>query len=59
MDYKVKKDVSEFRVELANNGFVIEYSGRNANDDWAADKIVVPNIERLFDEVNRIIEVKA
>lgn len=59
MDYKVKKDVSEFRVELANNGFVIEYSGRNANDDWAADKIVVPNIERLFDEVNHIIEVKA
>ena len=59
MEYKVTKDVSEFRVELANNGFVIEYSGRNENDGWAADKIVVPNIKSLFDEVNRIIEVKA
>lgn len=56
--YKVTKDVSDFRVELANNGCVIEYSGQDKEDNWATDKIVVPDLKSLFKEIERLVELR-
>jgi len=56
--YKVTKDVSDFRVELANNGCVIEYSGQDKEDNWATDKIVVPDLNSLFKEIERLVELR-
>lgn len=56
--YNVTKEVSDFSVSLANNGFVLEYSGRNEEDDWTQDKIVMPDMNHLIKEIERIVGMK-
>lgn len=56
--YKVTKDVNDFSVAMANNGFVLEYSGRNDDDDWTQDKIVMPDLKQLISEIQRLVEIK-
>jgi hypothetical protein len=51
----VIKEVSDFNVEIADNGFVLNYSGRDADDDWANVKVVLTSAEQLADEINKII----
>ena len=53
--HRVTKEVSNFEVELANNGFVLTYSGHNDKGDWVNDKIVVPNIQSLVAEIERLV----
>lgn len=55
--YKVTKKVDRFEVELANNGFVMTYSGYNDKDEWADDKIVMPDITQLMNEVRRLVDL--
>ena len=55
--YKVTKKVDRFEVELANNGFVMAYSGLNDKDEWADDKIVMPDISQLMNEVRRLVDL--
>jgi hypothetical protein len=55
--YRVTKQVTSFEVEIANNGFVIIYSGRNKSDDWANDKIVLPSVQSLTAEIERLVNL--
>jgi len=57
MMYKVTKEVSDFNVELANNGVIIRYSGRDDEGNWTEDKIVMPDLSTLFKEIERIVEL--
>jgi hypothetical protein len=53
--HRVTKEVTSFEVEIANNGFVLAYSGRNKKNDWTNDKIVVPNTQSLVAEIERLV----
>lgn len=55
--HRVTKEVNRFEVEIANNGFVLVYSGRNDKDDWTDDKIVVPNTQSLAAEIERLVNL--
>ena len=43
----VTKGVSDFSVEIYDNGFTLRYSGNDDNNDWAEAKIIVGDIKEL------------
>lgn len=44
---KLAKVNESFTVNMYDNGYMMEISGRNHSDDWATAKILVPTIEEL------------
>ena len=34
-----------------DNGYLVEVSGRDLNDDWATAKILVPTLEEAFEAI--------
>ena len=52
---EVVKGVTDFRVEIADNGFVLEYSGEDVNGDWANAKRVVANANDLGQAIMKIV----
>jgi hypothetical protein len=51
------KDVTDFGVDIADNGFVISYSGKDADGDYQSAKIVVTSEEDLVSEIRRVIKL--
>lgn len=51
----VIKEVTDFNVEIADNGFVLNYSGRDEESDWATVKVVLTSVEQLIDEINKVV----
>ena len=49
---KWKKVDESYTINKYDNGYMIEVSGRDENDDWATTKIIALS----FDEVIEIIE---
>ena len=49
---KLKKVDESYTINKYDNGYMIEVSGRDENDDWATTKIIAST----FDEVITIIE---
>ena len=49
---KLKKVDESYTINKYDNGYMIEVSGRDENDDWATTKIIALS----FDEVIEIIE---
>jgi hypothetical protein len=48
---KLAKVDESFTVNRYDNGFMLEISGRDHDDDWATSKIIVSDIEQLIDLV--------
>ena len=48
---KLTKCSDSLTVNMYDNGFMVEVSGRDANDDWKSAKIMCSNLE----EVNKVI----
>lgn len=44
---KLNKVNDNFNVYMYDNGFMLEISGRNDNDDWATTKILCNSLEEL------------
>ena len=44
---KLEKVNDSFSVNMYDNGYMFEVSGRNDNEDWATAKIVCNNIDEL------------
>jgi len=57
MTFKVTKEVSEFNVEILDNGFKISFSGRNNDGDWTETKLVCTSTEQLIGHINQIIQL--
>ena len=51
----VTKDVEDFSVSVAHNGFVIDFSGRTEDDDYASMKLVVASADELFAEIQKLL----
>lgn len=54
---KVVKNVSDFSVDLYDNGFTLRYSGNDDEDNWADAKIIVTDIEELFKLIREVSEL--
>ena len=51
---KIIKVDNDIRITIADNGYIFEVSGKNANDDWKSVKIVCNSrseLDSLLDEV--------
>ena len=51
---KLKKVDESFTVNMYDNGFMLEVSGRNEEDDWSTAKILCKDIEEVIEHI-RII----
>ena len=52
---KIVKDVSGFEIEFCENGFVINYSGRDKNDEYHSIKKVYTSWENCNSYIKDII----
>jgi len=52
----IVKEVNDFSVDIADNGFVLNYSGRNNDDDWVNTKLVFTEVGQLVAKIYEIIE---
>jgi hypothetical protein len=57
MNLKVTKNVKSFSVDIASNGFIMEYTGDNESGDWVEDKIVMPDMNTLVQHIKRVTEL--
>jgi len=53
---EVVKGVTDFNVEIADNGFVISYSGEDINGDWANAKRIVGDHNALTQAIIKIVQ---
>lgn len=52
---EVVKNVDSFSVEIADNGYIIQFSGDDENDNWVNNKRVVTNDEQLMSTIGTIV----
>lgn len=55
---KLAKVSDSFTVNVYDNGFMIEISGRNKAEDWTTAKILTSDIEELFTLIREISEME-
>lgn len=48
---KLSKVNDSYTINMYDNGFMIEVSGRNSDDDWATAKILCSTVEDLVELV--------
>ncbi len=45
---KLIKVNDSFTINMYDNGYMLEISGRTDNDEWATAKVLCSNLEELF-----------
>jgi len=55
---KLTSTDDSFTVNIYDNGFMIEVTGRDENEDWATQKIVCNTAEELVAIVNEVINME-
>jgi hypothetical protein len=55
---KIIKEVSDFNVEIADNGFVLTYSGKTEDDDWVNSKVVITSVDDLVKTITDIVSME-
>lgn len=56
---KIKKEVSDFSVDLCENGYVLIYSGRDEEDEYHTTKKVFTNWDACNEYIMDIIALKS
>jgi hypothetical protein len=51
---KLAKVGDSFSVNMYDNGFAVEISGRNKKDDWATAKVVCTTLDELVELVKEL-----
>ena len=51
----VVKNVSDFSVNIFDNGFTLQYSGNDADDNWADTKLIVSNVDELCELIRGVV----
>lgn len=54
----IVKEVNDFNVEIADNGFVLNYSGRTEDDDWVTTKVVITSVDDLVKAITDIVSMQ-
>lgn len=55
---KLVKVSDSFSVNMYDNGFMFEISGRNHNDDWASAKIICQDLDELVELINEASQME-
>ena len=50
----VVKKVSDFNVDIYDNGFTLRYTGEDDNDSWAEVKVIVATVDELCEHIKEI-----
>lgn len=54
---KLSKVSDSFTIQMYDNGFMFEISGRNSEEDWRSVKILCNNQEQLISLINEAAEM--
>jgi hypothetical protein len=54
---KLNKVNDSFTVNMYENGYMIEVSGRNDEDEWTSTKIIATSLDDLIDLVREATEI--
>ena len=54
---KLSKVSDSFSVQMYDNGFMFEISGRNSDEDWRSVKILCNTTEQLIALINEATEM--
>ena len=55
-DKLVRAD-DRFDIHVYDNGFMIEVSGQNSNDEWSSAKVMANTLDELLDLVKEAVEL--
>jgi hypothetical protein len=51
---KLAKVGDSFTINMYDNGFMVEVSGRNSDGDWATAKVLCQNLEQVVSIVTEV-----
>jgi hypothetical protein len=51
---KLKKVEDNFVINMYDNGYMVEVSGRDSEDDWARAKIIFSDIDSMLETIKEI-----
>jgi hypothetical protein len=54
---KYSKIDETFNVTRCDNGFMIEFSGRDGNDDYVNSKLIFSTVDELFSLIKQLINL--
>lgn len=54
---KLNKVSESFTINMYDNGFMVEISGKDKNDDWKTAKIMVSTVDELMDIIKEATEM--
>ena len=49
--------VDNFTVNIMDNGFTVEYTGNNSDNDWVTSKLIVPDVDKLCELIRGIVVI--
>ena len=55
---KLAKVDESFTVSMYDNGFMVEVSGRDSDDEWASAKILCSTFEQVVETIKEIPSLK-
>lgn len=55
---KLSKVDESFTITMYDNGFMVEVSGRDEEDDWATTKILCSTFEQVVETIKEIPTLK-
>lgn len=53
----VSKQVESVTIDFADNGFILTYSGRDDQDNWADAKLILNNFEEVFKHIEKVYKL--
>jgi hypothetical protein len=54
---KLVKVSESFTVNMYDNGYMVEVSGRNKSDDWVTCKVILKDVAELHSVVDQITQM--
>ena len=46
--------VDNFSVSILDNGFTLEYTGNNSDNDWTTNKVIVGDVDKLCELIRGV-----
>jgi hypothetical protein len=55
---KLTKVNDSFTINIYDNGFMVEVSGRDEDDEWETSKVLVSNFDDLVEVIREVTEME-
>ena len=46
--------VDNFSVSILDNGYTLEYTGNNSDNDWTTNKVIVGDVDKLCELIRGV-----